>query len=218
MKYQIARHCQKTFESAHCCLNITMQWWLRCVVVPLLLSSSCPRQVMVCHSPVSHLSALWGYLWIFYSTPLSLEAAADPDHFFLGAFFQAQNWNSFTSACSVEAKDEVTEVWHPSGRSVWFPTHLLSRLLGLVWEPSLTGSSSAMTMTYRISFTFISQALGGKLRAKTDRYLERVPDLWEGWGRRLLQVFFTWEEIEYVLYPVHVFFTNVLMLSNYNHP
>lgn len=126
-----------------------MQWWLWCVAVALLLSSCCPRQVLICYSPVSHLSALWECLWILYSTPLSLEAAADPDHFLLAAFFQAQNWNSFTSACSAEANKEVTEIWHPSGPFVWFPTHLMSTLLGLVWEPCLTGSSSAMSMTCR---------------------------------------------------------------------
>lgn len=81
--------------------------------------------------------------------PTLLRGCSWPRPFFSWYIFQAQNWNSFTSACSVEAKDEVTEIWHPSGLSVWFPPHLLSRLLGLVWEPYLTGSSSAMSMTYR---------------------------------------------------------------------
>lgn len=39
-----------------------------------------------------------------------------------------------------------------------------------------------------------------------------------GVGGRFLQVFSAWEEIGLVLYPVHVFFTNVLALSKYNHP
>lgn len=178
-----------------------------------------PRQALVCHSPVSHLSALCRYLWMHYCTASSLEVAADPGFFFLATFFEAQYWNSFSRVCSVKAKGELREIWCPSGCSVWFPIYLLSWLPSLVWEPCVTRSGSARRMTYRISFTYISQALDGKFREKADRYLDSVPDLWEEVsGGSFLQIFSTWEEIDLVLYPVYVFSMNVLSLTKYNHP
>lgn len=77
-----------------------------------------------------------------------------------------------------------------------------------------------MRMTYRISPTYISQALDGKFRAKADRYLDRVPDLWEGEGGGKISAsfFYLGRDRLGIVSSAHVLFTNVLALSNYNHP